>query len=376
MEKRKLIIASDSFLPRWDGIASFLNDVIPRIEKDYKITTLSPDFGDYSFDYDAEIIRYKTLKMRFADNYYPAIVNPFKISKEIKKADVVWVHTIGPIGLWSIIFARKHKVPVILSSHTIEWEVFPNSQGINLLKVPLNILVKMADKYLYNRCNSIMVSSTEQAELLSIVGIRRKKNVVHLGVDVKYYRPALNKKIAKEKIGIDPDKFVIGYAGRVSLEKDPKTLYRAFIRFSKKYKDSVLLIAGGGRPDLEAMFKKNPSVVFTGAKDDLLPYYQAMDVYCLTSLSETSSLTTMEAMSCALPVIVTPVGLVKEYVDDGKNGFMISKKNSYMLFQKLEYVKRNMLACIHIGREARSTIMNNYTWDKTIKSIKKVIDNT
>ena len=157
------------------------------------------------------------------------------------------------------------------------------------------------------------------------------------------------------------------------MEKDPETLYRAFLRLTEKHKDVFLLIAGGGRKDLEKLFSARANVFLTGLKDNLAPYYQAMDVYVLPSLSETTSLTTMEAMASGLPAIATPIGLIKEYVDDCRNGFLIPKKNPYELFRKIEYLKNNSIACVNMGENARKTIVENYSWENTVKGIKEVI---
>jgi glycosyltransferase involved in cell wall biosynthesis len=373
---KKLLIATDGFLPRWDGIASFLNEMIPRIENDYELTILAPDSGELKQKYKAEIFRFNTLKIRLADNYYACLPNIFKISEEIKKTDLVFVQCLGTIGVLAIILSRIHKKKVIMYNHMLEWEVFAKSQSIDLLKVPINILTKFLSMSLYSMCSAIIVSSIEHAELLTLFGNKSIKKVVHLGVDNMRYKPPFHKNDAKKTIGIDPKKFVIGYAGRVSYEKDPKTLYRAFVRFSKKYNDSVLLIAGGGRPELEKMFSGKENIILTGLKDNLAPYYQAMDVYVLPSLTETTSLTTMEAMSTGLPVIVTPVGFIKEYINDGDNGMLFPKKNAFTLYQNLEYLYLNEHAREKLGKKARETIEQNYTWEKTAQSLRQVIDSS
>jgi 1,2-diacylglycerol 3-alpha-glucosyltransferase len=323
---KKILIATDGFLPRWDGISSFLNELIPRLEEKYRITVIAPNSGELKRSYKISLIRFPTVNIRLADNYYASVVNPFRMLKAIRKTDVVWVQCLGPIGIWGILLAKLAKKPVILYNHMLEWEVYPQSQGIDFIKVPINVISKYMGILLYNMCNKIMVPSLEHAELLNIYGIKSKKHVVHLGVDVKHYKPPVSKAHAKQHVGIEPDKFVIGYGGRVSFEKDLRTLYRAFMRFSRKHKDAVLLIAGGGRPELEKMFSGRPNVILTGLKDNLAPYYQAMDTYVLPSLVETTSLTTMEAMATGLPVIVTPVGFIKEYLNDGVNGLLFPKK--------------------------------------------------
>ena len=151
-------------------------------------------------------------------------------------------------------------------------------------------------------------------------------------------------------------------------------MYRAFVRLAKKHDDVILLVVGGGNPELENLFTGKENVNYIGPKDNLAPYYQAMDVYVLPSLTETTSLTTMEAMSCGCAVVVTPVGFIKEYINDGTNGLLFPKKNSYVLYSKLEYLKQNNEAKETLGRNARETIVNEYSWKKTTKNITQVID--
>ncbi|MEK6916698.1 MAG: glycosyltransferase family 4 protein [Nanoarchaeota archaeon] len=371
---KKILIATDGFLPRWDGISSFLNELIPRLDHDYKITVIAPNMGELVSKYKANIIRFNTLKIRLADNYYLAILNPKIISEEVKKADIVWVQCLGTIGMAGILAAKRYNKPVIMYNHMIEWEVFPNSQGIDLFKIPINMIVKFFGKLFYNMCNLLIVPSSEHAELLSHLRVKAEKRVVHLGVDVNLYKPAKDKEKAKTDIGIDPRKLVIGYGGRVSLEKDLKTLYRAFIRISKTYDNCVLLIAGGGRPELEKMFRGKENVILTGVKDNLAPYYQAMDIYVLPSIVETTSLTTMEAMSCSVAVIATPVGFIREYIEDGINGLIFPKKNSYTLYTKIKYLIDNPKDRENMGKKARETIVENYTWDKTSAGIKQILE--
>src|SRR3989344_5613173 len=97
--KKKLLIATDGFLPRWDGIASFLNEIIPRIQDEYDLTILAPNMGELNVKYKARIIRFRTIKVRLADNYFASFLNPFIVLREVKKADVIWVQCIGPIGV-------------------------------------------------------------------------------------------------------------------------------------------------------------------------------------------------------------------------------------------------------------------------------------
>ena len=95
------------------------------------------------------------------------------------------------------------------------------------------------------------------------------------------------------------------------------------------------------------MSQKN--IILTGSKDNVVPYLQAMDIYVLPSLTETTSISTLEAMSCGLPVVVTPVGYVKNYIHDGKNGLFFPKKNSGILARKINELIKDIQRNPHSG---------------------------
>ncbi|MBT5021905.1 glycosyltransferase family 4 protein [Candidatus Woesearchaeota archaeon] len=369
----KLLIATDNLLPRLDGISVFLDKIIPLLEKKIDVSVVAPDYGKYDYSYKNKVTKFKLVNVRLGD-FFPSSVKLRKLAKLVKNCDVVFVQALGPIGIIASFFAKIYRKPLIRYNHSMEWELFPNSLNIKYVQILANILTKIVSLITYNMSSRVLVPSIEHAELLTVIGIRPRKEVVHLGIDEKHYKPPKSKAIAKHELGIDPRTFVIGYAGRIGYEKNLITLYRAFKRISKKFNNVILLIAGGGHPKIEKLFTGKSNIILTGPKNDLLPYYQAMDVYVLPSLTETSSMTTMEAMATGLPVVVTPVGFIKEYIDDGVNGLLFPKKNSYMLYKKLSHLIEHDASRDKLGRKARETMVEHYTWDDTVKIIIKIIE--
>ena len=41
--KKNLVIVTDNFLPRRDGVVSFLTEIIPRLKSQFHITVICPD---------------------------------------------------------------------------------------------------------------------------------------------------------------------------------------------------------------------------------------------------------------------------------------------------------------------------------------------
>ncbi len=65
---------------------------------------------------------------------------------------------------------------------------------------------------------------------------------------------------------------------------------------------------------------------FTGVREPLRPYYEAMDVAVLTSRTEGLPNVVLEAMACGRPVVAASVGGVPELVSDGVTGRLAASR--------------------------------------------------
>ncbi len=369
--KKKILIASDNFLPRWDGIAIFLVELIPRLSEKYDITLIVPDFGKLkpidNFD-SVKIIRVPTRKIKVGD--FP-IPNPKDdlILPELKKADLVFCQTIGPVGLRVIDLANKNNKKVVSYIHSIEWELITRAIGFSFFKQTSFSIAKSFVRNTYKKVNLLILPSQGVSELFTWHQIETPKEVVHLGVDTERFVAAKDKEKAKENIGLAKDALVIGFHGRIGREKDLLTLLRAFILIKKKYPSAILLIVGDGVESIKKKLSNVAGVVLPGSTSNVVPYLQAMDVYCLTSLTETTSLSTLEAMSCEVPVVVNKVGFVKDYVKEKKNGLFFVAKDSYDLSKQIQLLIKDEDLREKLSKAARKLVEKEFDWNETAKKL-------
>ncbi|MBI4148809.1 glycosyltransferase [Candidatus Woesearchaeota archaeon] len=362
--KPKLLITTDCFPPRWDGVARFLVNSIEELKKRFDITVIAPDFIGHRHKISGiKVIRLPLLPWQFGDIRF-AVPKYWTIKKYIRDADVIFNQTIGPIGFCAILAARSCGRKIFSYVHSIEWQLA--SKSVEYCKSLVLRGVKLLARWLYNKCTTLLVPSRGVEDLLAGNGITTTKIVVPLGVNVKRFFPSANRGRAKSVLGIPPTTAVIGFCGRLGREKDVPTLCNAYQEVKKKFRRVRLLIVGEG---LEVEECKQKGVTVTGFVDNVLPYYHAMDVFVLPSLTETSSLVTMEAMACGLPVVVTPVGSIREYVKDAENGFIFPRKDSKALAERLTILLKDKKLRHAIGLAARKTIVQGRNWKKTIKEI-------
>ena len=370
--KKRLLIATDNFLPRWDGISRFLSQIIPEIKSIYDITIIAPKFkGKFKKIKGVKIIRLPIHNFHIGD-YQPTQLNIRKIKEHIKNTDLLWVQTIGPIGGIAIFLAKLSKKPIVAYTHSIESELVSKSIKKNhFFQRVIYSIVKGFSRLCYNRCDLLMVPSLDTAEVLSWQKIKTKKAIVNLGIDTDKFNQPINKRTSKKKLGLS-NSIVIGFTGRIGREKDLFTLYRAFLRLQKKYPINLLII-GDGLQNIKQYLKTKRNVKVIGPVSNIYDYLHAMDIFVMPSLTETSSLATMEAMSTGLPVITTPVGHMKNYVENNYNGFTFNKKDNYTLSKKLEVLIRDEKLRNVLGKNARNTIREKYQWNDTVKKIKDII---
>lgn len=368
----KLLISSDNFLPRWDGVSRFLNELIPNLKDDFDITVLAPNFpGKYSTPKGVKVVRFDIMQHNFGDIQFSK-PDYTKAKKYVEKTDIIFAQNVGPIGMCAITAASRLKKPIVYYVHSIDWEL--TSKSVKRFKKLTEVVTKLLVKHFYNKVKTLLVPSKEVRKIITH-DLRIDKNieVVRLGIDTTKFRPPENKSEAKKLIGLDPNHTIIGFYGRISREKSILTLLDAYKKLKPKYPNCRLLVVGDGVSELINKLKDEDGVILTGAVNNGERYLQAMDIYVLPSLTETTSLTTLEAMSCGLPVLSTKVGFIKEYIKEKHNGLFFPKENPLVLSLKIKRLLDNPQEGLTLGEHARGTVLREFRWDQTSDKIKKIL---
>jgi len=151
------------------------------------------------------------------------------------------------------------------------------------------------------------------------------------------------------------------------------TLYRAYRRIEMEYEKILLLIVGSGVEEIENKFKNKDNVKFIGSVNDGVKYLQAMDIYVLPSLTETTSLATLEAMGCEVACVTTKVGRIKEYIKEKVNGLFFPKGNDLVLSLKLRWLLEHPNIRRQLGKKARTTVVKYHKWQSTALKITEIL---
>ena len=173
----------------------------------------------------------------------------------------------------------------------------------------------------------------------------------------------------RREMGIGKDAFVVGSVGRFSPEKNYQVLIQAFSRFRKsdaRGQKSVALLLVGDGPERSALEKLAAELGLTGSvhmpgmKDDVMPYLEAMDVFCLSSVTEGTSVTLLEAGASGLPSVVTDVGGNAEVVEHGKTGLVVAGGDEDGIASAFAQILEDAGKRKSLGTNARKRIAERY----------------
>jgi len=148
-------------------------------------------------------------------------------------------------------------------------------------------------------------------------------------------RPRQN--IIRDRFGIPREAFLIGTAGRLSIEKNQEMLIRAAIMVLDKSPstDIRFLLAGEGprRDYLAGLIpeKYKDRFILAGWIEDNEAFYADIDLFVLTSRMEGFPNVLLEAGKYGRPVVSTPAGGTTEIIEDGRSGRLVPFDDSASL---------------------------------------------
>ena len=165
-----------------------------------------------------------------------------------------------------------------------------------------------------------------------------------------------------------PDKRIILYVGRIEPLKGLDILLKAVALLNDTAITHLLIVGGSLEKDAELQ-RLNTLAVNLGISDivtfigsvqqEQLPaYYSASDVFVLPSWYESFGLVALEAMSCGTPVVVSRVGGLKTFVENGKTGYLVPWRCPEPFARSLETLLENPSLRHAMGSAARHKAMS------------------
>lgn len=323
----KIAIFSESYHPVVNGVTRSVDTLVEGLKADgHQADVFAPGARTPCGD-EPSVHRFPAYFLPGVPDYPLAI--PF--SRPIyeffvrERFDLVHIQTPFALGLCGLYLARRFRIPVVATLHTLYVEY---SHYVPVLPDRLvRTLLQAGIRAFYNRVDAVVAPSPSVSRLLGGYGVVSPIRVIPTGVRMP---EALEKAAARERFGIPADAPVLLYVGRLAREKNIDLLLRAFQIVLQALPSAHLLVVGGGPASdemkaLAGALGVQSRVIFTG----FLPHCEvtaaisAADLFLFPSSTDTQAVSVVEAMALSVPPIVVNAFGPADFVVDGVSGRVV-----------------------------------------------------
>lgn len=123
---------------------------------------------------------------------------------------------------------------------------------------------------------------------------------------------------------------IIGFVGRLSKKKNLEATLEALQQLVNEGKELHLIIVGDGENgealkniSVECGLADNVKFFASKPYNELVHYYNAMDLFIMTSLAEGFPMVVLESLASGTPVVANKIGAIPEVIVDGDNGYIL-----------------------------------------------------
>lgn len=242
------------------------------------------------------------------------------VLQELLKLDFMPEHIHCHVGEKSIALANKFfpKVPKVVTEH---WSGFLNGTF---------------DTYKPKR-RSKRISEINTCQKLLVVSEALKTSLMSYGVQIpiEIIPNVIEQGKIKTNFATPPKLLVV--ADLVDEVKNISGIIQSFQQADLAGSSLTIVGDGNDRSKLEELTSNYP-IEFIGRQDNqwVLDHLSDFDLLIVNSKTETYSMITAEALLCGLPVIASKCGGPEQFIENGKNGWLVEVDNTDALTETMK----------------------------------------
>jgi glycosyltransferase involved in cell wall biosynthesis len=249
--------------------------------------------------------------------------------------------------------AFKRESPLVITEHLVVHDPVYNPYRTLPQKIYHRWIYRCERKSL-DAADAVVCVSQDTREKLEAAFGYRDAHVIHNGVDTDLFSPV---KVNRETWDLPENKTVLLFAGNLSRRKGADLLPELM----KKLGDDFLLLTTTGNRNQSRNGIPHSRDLGHLNLHQLIDAYNLCDIFILPSRLEGLSLSTLEAMACAKPVVAFNCSSFPELIFDGKGGFLSEKDNVNDLVERIRYLSQEPDLVRSMGTFNRDRVLQNFT---------------
>ncbi|MFH0889587.1 MAG: glycosyltransferase family 4 protein [Candidatus Aenigmatarchaeota archaeon] len=272
-----------------------------------------------------------------------------QVLRYVKDYDIVHVHAAGFFSDFLSITKPLHKKKLVLSTHG---GIFHTKRMMPVK----NLYFFSWEKQMLKNFDRIFAHSINDKDLFARIAPLNKIDFIPYSIYFRDYQ-----------VPRRAEKNSMLFVGRIGKNKRIDRLIRVLKTVSNKIKDAKLVLVGGYLDDykeLSSMAKRlgvEKNVISVGPKygKGLIKFYASSHIFVSAAEYEGFGISVLEAMASGCPVVVNDIKAFRNFVTNGKNGYIVDFENTEKAAENIIRVLRSDLSSV--SKNAR-TCAKQYDW--------------
>ena len=279
---------------------------------------------------------------------------------------IVHTHT-SKAGLVGRMAATVANVPVVV--HTAHGFAF-HEQSSRAARW----LYSSIEHYAADCCDAVVCVSRFHRKWALELGIGTPERVVAIpnGLPPERANATRSRAEMRAELQLKDDELMLFSAGRLAPQKGFEYLIRAIPLLERSLtRPFRVFLAGEGelREPLEKIARQagaQQHLQFLGFRNDVTNLWAAADIVVLPSLWEGLSISLLEAMAAAKPIVTTRIGSNYEVVAHEETALLVEPANVEQLTAAILRCAEDRVLCDSLGRRAAELYRSQYTYDRML----------
>ncbi len=364
----RILIASSTYKPSMNGQAVFTTNLAEGlVQRGHEVMVLLDSHHVHASTTWVNGVRLEELKSISLTALHAGVYfSPFPRTAVRRLFDefqpeIVHIQDHYPTCQVVVSQALKNNIKIVGSNHYIPDNVSPYIPAYATIRPLANRLLWRWMMNVYEHADVITAQSRAAGELIRQQGYELPVLPISCGIDLDIYHPdpLVDRQMYRKKYGIDPEKKIFLFLGRIDGEKRIDLLLHAIPLL--KHKGVQVVIAGHGSIEKQLMqlatsIGLDGEVRFPGfiPAADVPGLMNSVDVFVMPSEAELLSISTLEAMACNRPVLLANALALPELVREGENGYLFRPGDKEDLAQHMDILlneEERWTAMGHVSRQ-------------------------
>ena len=350
-----------------DGANQALNRLVGYLlRQGAAVRVYSPMVENPAFPPTGDLVGVPSIAFPGRGEYRLAMGLSAEVRRDLERfaPNVAHIASPDPTAHRAVTWARAQGLPILASVHT-RFETYFRYYRMGWVEPVIEAILRR----LYRRCDGLVAPSESMVDVLRQQGMHDDIGLWSRGVDREIFHAGRRDMAWRQSLGIADDEFVIGFLGRLVMEKGLDVFSDAIDELARRKVPHRVLVIGEG-PARGWFAGRVPQAVFAGfqAGENLGRAVASMDVLFNPSITETFGNVTLEAMACGVPVVAAAATGSESLVADGVTGRLVPPGDAVRFADALAaYAADPALRAQHGGAgEARS---KDFSWDRINQAV-------